>query len=314
MYFFNICENPDILRVIYFGSKLLDLVFFIIPFLLIVMITIDLVKIVIGANDEKNIRTNRKTIINRLIYAMLLFFVPTIVSVVMNLLGDVNFNSGYQQCLNNANKISINHFQEIKDANEQFENNNYTNKNLSTGNTYQDLANKMVAIATNQIGTKEGSNNSNKYGTDLGINHQPWCGIFVTWVAQNTNIGNTNLYDDVITKNNNLTNFASSTDTLVDFYEFSNLKFEYSKHYGGNYTPKAGDYIFFDTKERNWNKTFNRSLSIEGMRISNHVGLVVSADSNNVYTIEGNTSDGVAKKTYKINSAKILGYGSWYNN
>ena len=41
----------------------------------------------------------------------------------------------------------------------------------------------------------------------------------------------------------------------------------------------------------------------------NHTGIVVGVNGNTITTIEGNTSDQVAKRTYNINDASIAGYG-----
>jgi len=43
--------------------------------------------------------------------------------------------------------------------------------------------NKIVEIARAEIGTKENPPNSNvtKYGEWFGMQHQPWCAIFVSW-------------------------------------------------------------------------------------------------------------------------------------
>lgn len=44
--------------------------------------------------------------------------------------------------------------------------------------------NKVLAIAQAEIGTKESPANSNKqkYGEWFGMNGQPWCAMFVSWV------------------------------------------------------------------------------------------------------------------------------------
>lgn len=57
--------------------------------------------------------------------------------------------------------------------------------------------------------------------------------------------------------------------------------------------PETGDQIFFGSA---WNNVW-------------HTGLVVAVDSNYVTTIEGNTSDQVAKRTYKLDDPSIFGYG-----
>ena len=44
----------------------------------------------------------------------------------------------------------------------------------------------FVANAKKELGTKESGNNDNKYGKWYGMNHQPWCAIFVCWCAHKT--------------------------------------------------------------------------------------------------------------------------------
>lgn len=57
--------------------------------------------------------------------------------------------------------------------------------------------------------------------------------------------------------------------------------------------PKPGDQIFF------------------GKSVSNvsHTGIVEKVDACKVYTIEGNTSDQVARRTYSLTDTSIVGYG-----
>lgn len=57
-------------------------------------------------------------------------------------------------------------------------------------------------------------------------------------------------------------------------------------------TPRTGDQIFFGTK---YDET--------------HTGLVEKVDATYVYTIEGNTSDRLLRKSYARTSTKIAGYG-----
>jgi len=316
MYFLNACENPDILRIVYFLLKIMDLIFLVVPIILVVYITIDIIKIIIGANNDKTLKDKHKSIINRIIFALFLFFVPTIVTVVMNVLSVAGVSTDYQSCIDNANKESINFYQQIKDEEEKLksETNNHTNKNNTTNNaasgtTYQKLAKEMVNLASKEVGTKEGSNSSNKYGKELGLNNQPWCAIFVTWVAKNTNADGINLYNDVITKNSNISNFGSTTSNLLHFYNQKNLDFHYSKHYGGSYTPKAGDYIFFDW-DNEWNKILKQS---DVIKAAEHTGMVKEVKNGKVYTIEGNKDNQVKEASYDLNSKSIMGYGSWYN-
>lgn len=57
-------------------------------------------------------------------------------------------------------------------------------------------------------------------------------------------------------------------------------------------TPKKGYQIFFGNSYE-----------------STHTGIVIDVNGDTVFTVEGNTSDGVYKRSYSIHSDNILGYG-----
>ena len=61
-----------------------------------------------------------------------------------------------------------------------------------------------------------------------------------------------------------------------------------------SYVPQAGDIIFFM-----W----------EGDTETSHVGIVESVVDGTVYTVEGNSGDKVARRSYPIGYERIYGYG-----
>ena len=61
----------------------------------------------------------------------------------------------------------------------------------------------------------------------------------------------------------------------------------------GSYEPKPGDAVMFD-----W----------DGDKTPNHIGIVEKVENGSVHTIEGNTGDSVARKSYDLSSSYILGY------
>ncbi|MDQ7827342.1 MAG: CHAP domain-containing protein [Candidatus Eremiobacteraeota bacterium] len=61
----------------------------------------------------------------------------------------------------------------------------------------------------------------------------------------------------------------------------------------GGSAPKAGDAILFD-----W----------DGDNTPDHIGIVEKVEGGKVYTIEGNSSDKVSKRSYALNSGSIDGY------
>ena len=68
------CQHPGILRVLYFATLLLDIVFVLVPIGLIVMLMIDFSKAVVSGDEKASKST--KLVGKRILYAILIFFVP----------------------------------------------------------------------------------------------------------------------------------------------------------------------------------------------------------------------------------------------
>lgn len=146
---------------------------------------------------------------------------------------------------------------------------------------------KVLSIARKEIGTREGANNYNKYAAEpmitalfgWSLQNQPWCCIFVIWVLIQA------------------FGLAKAMDVAFLFKGCSAAACKawagyYQQHGAWTRTPQAGFQIFFYA-----------SGDI------NHTGIVERVSGNTVYTIEGNTSDSVARRQYSISDRTIAGYG-----
>lgn len=164
----------------------------------------------------------------------------------------------------------------------------YENTYKNTGNHIQDI----IGVAKTQIGYKEGalsgtvsgSNDCTKYGQWYGMNYVPWCAIFVSWCADQAGISTS-----IIPRH-------SSCDSGVEWFKAKG-EWHDSEYYGGNYTPKPGDIVYFGTRS---SKYFD----------STHVGIIYKVTDTSVFDIEGNSGASVASVSYKRNSAYVLGYAS----
>lgn len=122
-------------------------------------------------------------------------------------------------------------------------------------------------------------NNLTRAGFNMAV---AWCAIFVTVVARMVGI-----------QTSIIPTFASC-DIGANWFR-NKGRYEKGKYYGGNYTPKRGDVIFYSSKY-----TQNDST---------HVGYVVSVTGETIKAIEGNKSDAVGYRTIKASDKYILGYG-----
>ena len=165
-------------------------------------------------------------------------------------------------------------------------------------------ASKVLKIAEAEVGYLEkassanldnktanaGSANYTKYGRDMckitGVygTHAAWCDCFIDWCFVQA-FGQ-----------------AEAERLLGGFSGYTPTSAGYFKNKGQwHTTPKVGDIIFFKNSTRIC-----------------HTGIVIMVSGDKVYTIEGNTSDGVevipnggavCAKSYKLNNSSIAGYG-----
>lgn len=131
----------------------------------------------------------------------------------------------------------------------------------------------LIDIASKEIGYKEQGNNNTKYGKYTGTNGMAWCHAFVSWCAHQAGVGTS-----IVPKT------ASTTVGMSWFKNKGRFK------YKGKYTPKRNDLVYFKTG-------------------ASHVGIVEYVSGNTLHTIEGNTSDKVARRTYPLSYRTITGYG-----
>lgn len=137
-----------------------------------------------------------------------------------------------------------------------------------------DYVERIIKVAEGELGYKELPNKETKYGIWYGIPDGDWCAMFVTWCAH----------------------YSGIDTTIIPFYCGCTSGWQWfidNDCYGlkGEYTPKAGDIIFFLSNG------------------AGHTGIVTGCSGNTVYTIEGNTSNMVARRSYPLDYSTITGYG-----
>ena len=163
---------------------------------------------------------------------------------------------------------------------------------------------KVISVAKNEVGYLEkksnkdldnktanaGNGNFTKYARDFDEKYKDfyngkkngydWCDMFVDWC-----------FVTAFGVNRALELLCQPKKSCGAGVGFS---CDYYKNKGQFYTkPEIGDQIFFKNSK--------------GVRT--HTGLVVNLDNKYVYTIEGNTGEGVREKKYSISSSSIYGYG-----
>lgn len=99
----NICSNPDILSVVRVVNIMVLVIKIGVPIALIIAVMIDFLK-AIKIGDEDLLKKAQKMAINRAIAAVLIFFIPTFVNVIIGIAGP---DTEYKTCIENATEENI---------------------------------------------------------------------------------------------------------------------------------------------------------------------------------------------------------------
>lgn len=142
----------------------------------------------------------------------------------------------------------------------------------------------IVSVAISQIGVSESGKGHDKFIKWYGgfSSSTAWCAIFVSWCAEQAGVLGTHV-----------PKYADCDEGLRWFK--ARGKYKKSKAYGGDYTPLRGDIIFFSRKYTQSDAT--------------HTGIVEKMEGSKIHTIEGNTSDSVARRKYSVDDRYVLGFG-----
>lgn len=122
-------------------------------------------------------------------------------------------------------------------------------------------------------------NNITKAGFSMSV---AWCAIFVTVIARMVGVATSTI-----------PTFASC-DLGVQWFK-NKKRYELARAYGGTYTPKRGDVVFYSSGHTQSDST--------------HVGYVVSQSGGSLKAIEGNKADAVGYRNISLSDAYIIGYG-----
>lgn len=296
--FGNCCSDYGIAAVLNSTSNVVEFIQMLVPIILLIFVIKDLIVLMSNPETKKGV----KNITNKFLAAIIVFFIPIILNSVMNVLPQT-LNLG--ACWSAAKNISLssrnstNKYISITD--EKTKNFLQNPDDYEKGKPRQNGdsgssgavgvgAQRIINVALAELGNHESDGSHHKYEAFSGLDDsQPWCAAFVTWCAGQAGYLDKGIFPRFVGCTTGFGNFKSTNAEI---------------HYeGSGYTPKAGDIIFFSWSSNRYDL--------------DHVGIVLSADSNYTYTIEGNTScdgdaagkcggsDGVSKKTRARNSTII---------
>lgn len=153
-----------------------------------------------------------------------------------------------------------------------------------------DWRHDLVAVAKSQLGYQPNTayfiageagdkHFYTRYGEWYGAPYSEWCVMFISFCLHYAGIP---------------ADAVPQVGGGVDLVAGLKQKGAYKAASEG-YLPSIGDIIIFERKEKGF---------------PSHAGIVLSLNGDTVRTIEGNTMDGVAYRSYPLEGSQIMGYGS----
>lgn len=140
----SICSNPDILKVVYLIKIVVTCIQIAVPIMLTVLIMLDFSK---GVKDAKAPGEILQTCKYRIIAAIVIFAIPLLVKIILNVMGNSTF---FSACWNSANSTSIKIAEnEYKEKEEEIQENNKNKSPIITSIT------KNGAIVTIKVQKNE---------------------------------------------------------------------------------------------------------------------------------------------------------------
>lgn len=304
------CQHPGILRVLYFVTLLLDIVFVLVPIGLIVMLLIDFSKVVISGDEKASKST--KLVGKRILYAVIIFCIPWIVNLFMDFLDSAGLHNSYRTCLENAKSGNFDYYDELLEIEE---NNNNNNNNIgNTGNSNNTGSSSMLRLAANSlVNTVRGELGRDNSNSRYGGGTSNWCGYFASWALKNTTMSNGTTLYSYLSKNGSI-NIAAASGLWPAFQgnRLEYTAFHKGKAYGGSYSPKPGDVVWYQ-----WDGGYCRSNYGRwngSTMCSDHVEIVTGVTGNSITSVGGNsgTPGLVRERTISLSSEVIIAFGTFY--
>ncbi len=166
----NLCLQPLFLRVLYLSGRILNILRFVVPILLIIKVILDVYKQVINPNNEEG----KKHIINRIIASILVFFTPTLIGLLFSFIETVISSNSYNDlkvCQEFANLEYINILEENIEQEKLELYLSERDKNLSAYEQKIEAIRKIVESNKMSAEVGEYANNHNKIACGSGSNY-----------------------------------------------------------------------------------------------------------------------------------------------
>ena len=161
--FLDACFDYNTLNIIKFVNSILDIVYFIVPMLAIVIITVDFAKSVVSSSEEQ-MKKNISIVIKRIVTLIILFIIPNIINLVINIANtkDTEWTMYLEESnYNNVEKYKVECEEEKKIKEEEM-----NNKNERTSSSSRTSTKKIISKSSKKSSSGSSSSQSSNTNTN----------------------------------------------------------------------------------------------------------------------------------------------------
>lgn len=157
--FLSLCENSNALSVILLAKEVINIISIFVPIILILMLSVEVFKMVV-AGDDKVVKGGIKSIVNKAIAAVAVFFIPTFVNLLLSMLSKDSYSKSL--CWVNATSETIADYRALEEARKVVEQEKIAEEQRKSEEERQAVAElREQARIENEKKAEEAQNNNN---------------------------------------------------------------------------------------------------------------------------------------------------------
>ena len=157
----GICLQPLFLRILYISGRILNILRFVIPIILIIMVGIDIYGRIMNPDDKDGLNKIK----NRIIAAIIVFLTPTIISIVYEFIEKNIVNNNYSDMTVCREFANIEHIRSLEEDMEEIEKEKANLEKDSNLSAHQQWIEAVRIVTKKDNSNSDNNNDSNNGGT-----------------------------------------------------------------------------------------------------------------------------------------------------
>ena len=162
----SLCLQPFFLRIIYIIGRIINIVKFVVPIVLIIRVAIDMYRHVINPEDKEGL----SKIKNKIIASIVIFLTPTIISLLYSFIEKTIVNYEYSDLTVCREFANMDYIVELENKIKELEKEDADKKRESYLNNYEQMVEEIRLIVANKHNDNSDTNNASNSGANSNDN------------------------------------------------------------------------------------------------------------------------------------------------